>query len=277
MDWDFLGHTKCSDCKKAPGVIKCKDCPSRWMLKCPECVVASHAMFPLHRVEVSQITWWAYITHMTLLISGGMGNFLTRTLSKTSDFAIKLVTLRGLVLALLLVQRISSSLMSWALIPSRSSAVTVVPNLYPTGPNSCVNDGFQLLFYVHKLSSPLIPLKPFTKSCYKGRQACMITIIHYYNNLIMPTFIPQLWVVYCFPSFHFFGKLNLGLDQNCNKDMGFYPSSILFTFHYLAFVSHDSFPYLSVGSHVTIYLSPLRWCSMLPLHLWSGYKVCIVW
>ena len=40
----------------------------------------------------------------------------------------------------------------------------------------------------------------------------------------------------------------------CNKDMGFYPSSILFTFHYLAFVSHDSFPYLSVGSHVTIYL-----------------------
>ena len=40
----------------------------------------------------------------------------------------------------------------------------------------------------------------------------------------------------------------------CNKDMGFYPFTILFTFHYLAFVSHDSFPYLSVVSHVTIHL-----------------------
>ena len=53
---DFLGHTECSDCKKAPGVIKCKDCSSGQMLKCPECVVASHATFPLHRVEVSRIT-----------------------------------------------------------------------------------------------------------------------------------------------------------------------------------------------------------------------------
>jgi len=32
----------------------------------------------------------------------------------------------------------------------------------------------------------------------------------------------------------------------CNKDMGSYPSFTLFTFHYLGFVSHDSFPYLSV-------------------------------
>jgi len=55
----------------------------------------------------------------------------------------------------------------------------------------------------------------------------------------------------------------VGLPWQCNKDMGFYPSSILFTFHYLAFVSHDSFPYLSVGHHVTIYLlTPLP-----PLHL----------
>jgi len=49
----------------------------------------------------------------------------------------------------------------------------------------------------------------------------------------------------------------------CNKDMGCYPSSILFTFHHLAFVSHVSFPYLSVGSHVTRnLLTPLP-----PLHL----------
>jgi len=52
--------------------------------------------------------------------------------------------------------------------------------------------------------------------------------------------------------------------------MGFYPSSMLFTFHYLAFVSHDSFPYLSTGSHVTMnLLTPLP-----PLHLLlSGHVV----
>ena len=38
-----------------------------------------------------------------------------------------------------------------------------------------------------------------------------------------------------------------GLCQRlCSKDMGSYPSLISFTFHYLAFVSHDSLPYLSV-------------------------------
>jgi hypothetical protein len=66
---------------------------------------------------------------MTLLISGGTGNFSTRTLSKTSDFAIKLATLRGLVLALSLVPKILSSSISRAFIPSRSSTVTVVSNL----------------------------------------------------------------------------------------------------------------------------------------------------
>ena len=35
-------------------------------------------------------------------------------------------------------------------------------------------------------------------------------------------------------------------ERSCSKDMRSYPSSISFTFHYLAFVSHDSFPYLSV-------------------------------
>ena len=38
----------------------------------------------------------------------------------------------------------------------------------------------------------------------------------------------------------------LARECMCNKDMEFYPFSILFTFHYLAFVSHDSLPYLSV-------------------------------
>jgi hypothetical protein len=35
-------------------------------------------------------------------------------------------------------------------------------------------------------------------------------------------------------------------ELECSKDMGSYPFFILFTFHYLAFVSHDSLPYLSV-------------------------------
>ena len=49
---DFLGHTQCSSCQKAPGIIKCRDCSNGRMLKCPECVVAAHATLPLHRVEV---------------------------------------------------------------------------------------------------------------------------------------------------------------------------------------------------------------------------------
>jgi len=129
---------------------------------------------------------------MTLLISGGTGNFSTRTLSRTSDFAIKLATLRGLVPALSLVRKILSSSISRAFIPSQSSTVTVASNLYQTGPNSCANDGFRLLFYIHKWSSPSTALKPFTKLHYKGRRVCMITIIRSYDDLIMPTYILQL-------------------------------------------------------------------------------------
>ena len=129
---------------------------------------------------------------MTLLVSGGMGKFLTRTVSETSDSAIRLATLTGLVLALLLAQKISSFSISQALIPSQSTTVTVACNLYPTGPNSCANDGFWVLSYAHKQSLPLIALKAFMKLCYKGRQACTITIICCYNDQIMPTSIPQL-------------------------------------------------------------------------------------
>lgn len=150
---------------KSVSELYVSNCSNGRMLKCPECVVASHATFPLHRVEVSRITWQgkSLRTHMTLLISGGIGSFSTRTLSKTSDFAIKLATLRGLVLALSLVPRISSFLISRAFILSRSSTVIVASNLYQTEPNCCANDGFRLLFYVHKQSSPLTALKPSTK------------------------------------------------------------------------------------------------------------------
>ena len=57
----------------------------------------------------------------------------------------------------------------------------------------------------------------------------------------------------------------------CRKDMRSYPSFISFTFHHLASVSHDSFPYMSVVSHVTIYLLT----SLPPLHLllWSRHSI----
>jgi len=58
----------------------------------------------------------------------------------------------------------------------------------------------------------------------------------------------------------------------CSKDIGSYHSLIAFTFHYLAFVSHDSFPYLSVSSHVTIYLLT----SLPPLHLLLSSRCSII-
>ncbi|KIJ89697.1 hypothetical protein K443DRAFT_117632 [Laccaria amethystina LaAM-08-1] len=48
---DFIGHTMCSSCGKVPGTIKCKDCQTGRMLKCTECVVASHRTLPLHLIE----------------------------------------------------------------------------------------------------------------------------------------------------------------------------------------------------------------------------------
>jgi len=50
---DFLGHTNCSHCGKVPRIIKCKDCLSGRLLKCPECIVILHQSLPLHRVDVS--------------------------------------------------------------------------------------------------------------------------------------------------------------------------------------------------------------------------------
>ena len=64
---------------------------------------------------------------------------------------------------------------------------------------------------------------------------------------------------------------HLTKSSNCSKDMRSYPSSISFTFHYLPFVSHDSFPYLSVVSHVTIYL--LTSLPTLHLLLWSRRSI----
>jgi len=61
-------------------------------------------------------------------------------------------------------------------------------------------------------------------------------------------------------------------NHTCSKDMGSYPSSILFTFHYLAFVSHDSPSILVSSSHVTINLLT----SLPPLHLLLSSRCSIV-
>ena len=126
------------------------------------------------------------------LFSDGTVNFSIRILSKTLAFVTKLATLKGLALALFLVWKISSSLISWAHIPSRSSTVTAPSNLYRTGTNSSANDGFWLRFHVHKQSLLLNASKRSTNLCYKGKRICMITIIHYYDDRIMPTFITRL-------------------------------------------------------------------------------------
>jgi len=49
---NFFGQSNCSNCENVAGIIKCRDCADGALLKCPECVVALHQNFPLHRVEV---------------------------------------------------------------------------------------------------------------------------------------------------------------------------------------------------------------------------------
>ena len=115
--------------------------------------------FASRRGELDHMTGLA--THMTLLFSDGTGNFSIKTLSKTSDCAIKLATLKVLVPALSPVQNTLSSSISQALIPSHSTTATAASNLCRTGPNFCANDGFWLLFHVHRWSSPSIALKLF--------------------------------------------------------------------------------------------------------------------
>ena len=50
---DFFGQSKCSNCGNTAGVIKCRDCASRGLLKCPECSIVLHQSLPLHHIEVS--------------------------------------------------------------------------------------------------------------------------------------------------------------------------------------------------------------------------------
>ena len=187
---DFLGRTECSSCQNAPGIIKCKDCPSRRILRCPECVVASHQFLPLHRVEVrttlGQITWWL------ISISDGTANFSIKTLSRTLDCLIRSATLTGLVLFLWLVQNILSSSISQVLISSHSTTVTAASSLFQVGPNSCASDGFQLPFHDPKRFSPSTASNNFMNLHYKGRLICMTTITRYYDELIMLTFTAQL-------------------------------------------------------------------------------------
>ena len=129
---------------------------------------------------------------LTIPISDGTASFSTRTPSKTLDCPIRLATLTEPVLALCLAQKISSSLILRALISSNSTIVTVERNLYQIGPNSCERDGFRLPFHDLKQFSPSAALNNSMNLRYKGKQTYMITIIRYYDKLIMLTSIFRL-------------------------------------------------------------------------------------
>jgi hypothetical protein len=128
---DFLGYTECSRCGKAGGSIKCKDCPSRGMLKCLECIVALHQTLPLHCVEVSSRSLQSPGVKQSpnCLYRGGMVNFSTRTLFKTLVFIISLVIPGHLVCALSLAPRTSLSLTPRVLISLQLTTVSAVMTL----------------------------------------------------------------------------------------------------------------------------------------------------
>lgn len=48
----YLGQTKCHTCGEEKGAYKCRDCFDGSLLRCQRCVVGSHKVHPLHRVEV---------------------------------------------------------------------------------------------------------------------------------------------------------------------------------------------------------------------------------
>ena len=102
------------------------------MLKCAECVVASHQALPLHRIEVSMHVAYSHLmgaNHLTLFVSDGTVIFSIRTLYKTSAIDINLVTLAHHAHALRLVPRTSSSSIPLALTLLLSTIVTAVMTL----------------------------------------------------------------------------------------------------------------------------------------------------
>ena len=54
---DFLGHQFCIECNEEMGIFKCKDCSSGCHLRCQACIVKAHRETPLHRIEVSQLSY----------------------------------------------------------------------------------------------------------------------------------------------------------------------------------------------------------------------------
>ena len=54
---DFLRHQFCVECNKEMGFFKCKDCSSGCRLRCQACIVKAHRETPLHRIEVSKLSY----------------------------------------------------------------------------------------------------------------------------------------------------------------------------------------------------------------------------
>jgi hypothetical protein len=185
---DFLGRTECSRCKKAEGILKCKDCPNGGLLKCIECIVALHHTLPLHRVEVSLCFLQSSNVKQSpdCFNRDGMVDFSTRTLFKILVFIISLVIPEHVVHVLSLALRTLLSSTSRAHIPLQSTTVSAATILHRFGPNCCGSDGSQHRFLAHKLSAHSTALKPSTSLLYKGRRTYTITIIPSHDDQIMP-------------------------------------------------------------------------------------------
>ena len=53
---DYRVTSTCYECKKEPGLYRCRDCFGLCFLHCKECLVRRHLYLPLHRIEVCSVT-----------------------------------------------------------------------------------------------------------------------------------------------------------------------------------------------------------------------------
>jgi hypothetical protein len=99
----------CNSCGNSQTMLlyRCLEC-SYGLLYCRECIVKSHAMLPLHRLEV-----WLYFsstTSMLIISSAGRMAFSTGPLSTRSDMSATLGTMATRVLRTPLVDNSPSSI-----------------------------------------------------------------------------------------------------------------------------------------------------------------------
>jgi len=185
---DFLGQTSCSSCRKHDGIFKCKSCSNGSMLKCLDCIVLTHQMLPLHRVEVSLSSPDTNSSaDCSFSARSGMGRFSSRRASKPSVFAINSAILGHPALVLKLARRTSLSSISQAPIISQSTTVNAATNPYQIGPSYYANDGFLPRFHARNPFSPLNASKHSTSSLYKARRACTTITTPFFDCPTMQT------------------------------------------------------------------------------------------